>query len=58
VTGFVETVPVDHRLGDHIDRWKQLRREGWDVTALLSLPDEKTVTCVGCLHPNIQLRLL
>ena len=29
-----------------LDRWKQLQREGWNVTALIA-PDKKTVIALG-----------
>lgn len=32
---FIERVPVDNRFGDHLDRWKQLRREGWDLAVVV-----------------------
>jgi hypothetical protein len=44
---FIERVPSDSRLGDKLDEWKHLSREGWDVTALLA-PDSKTVVGLGC----------
>lgn len=44
---FVERVPVDSFLSAHIDRWKAMRRDGWDVTALLA-PDSRSVVCLAC----------
>jgi hypothetical protein len=53
---FVERVPCDNRLGDRIDGWKQLVRDGWDVTALLA-PDSKTVLALGCRGGEQRFRL-
>jgi len=44
---FLERVPSDAHLPDALARWKQMQREGWDLTALVA-PDSKTVVALGC----------
>ena len=44
----IERVPSDPRLAGELQRYKELARAGWDVTALLA-PDSKTVVLMACL---------
>jgi hypothetical protein len=43
----IERVVVDRFFGHHLDYWKGLRRDDWDVTALTA-PDKKTVVFLAC----------
>jgi hypothetical protein len=53
---FVERVPSDVKLPTHLSRWKQLQREGWDVTALIA-PDSKSVIALGCRGTDLTIRV-
>lgn len=44
---FIERVPSDPKLTTHMDRWKQMHRDGWALTILLA-PDSKSVVALGC----------
>lgn len=44
---FLERVPSDVHLTDHLASWKAMQRNGWDLTALVA-PDSKTVVALGC----------
>jgi len=50
----VERVVVKNDLGSHIDRWKQMRREGWELEVVLS-HDHKTVVCMGFRDEQLML---
>lgn len=43
----VERVPADSGTARWFDGWKQLRRDGWDVTVLVS-PDRRTLVGLAC----------
>lgn len=47
VRTMIERVPSDPRLAADLQRYNQLAREGWNVTALLA-PDSKTVVLLAC----------
>jgi hypothetical protein len=53
---WIERVPASE-LNRSIDAWKQMRREGWDVTVLIT-PDRKTVIVLAVSEPWKQLALL
>jgi hypothetical protein len=42
----MERVPSNSKLAGHLQRWRQMNHDGWDVTVLLS-PDKKTVVAFG-----------
>jgi hypothetical protein len=42
----IERVPSDSQLSKRLAEWGALRRDGWDVTALLA-PDRKTVVLLA-----------
>lgn len=44
----IERVPSDPRLAARLQEYRQLARDGWNVTALLA-PDSKTVVLIACL---------
>ena len=45
---FIERVPCDAKLIRELARWKQMQREGWDLTVLIS-PDRGTLVAFGLL---------
>ncbi len=44
---FIERVPADSKLPGVLARWKEMQRDGWDLTALVAR-DSKTVVALGC----------
>ena len=44
---YLARVPSDSHLATHLAEWKAMRRNGWDLTALVA-PDAKTVVALGC----------
>lgn len=44
---FIERQPVEAGWSDHLERWKALWREGWDVTVLVD-SQHKTSIAFGC----------
>jgi len=50
----VERVRVGSDLGSHIDRWKQMRRDGWELEVLLA-PDRRSAVCVGFRDEQVPL---
>ena len=48
---FIERVAADSHIGGrtepvHLDRWKAMKADGWELTVLVS-PDQKTVVALG-----------
>jgi len=54
VSAWIERVPSDKKLSAHLSRYRELAREGWDVTALLA-PDSKTVVLMACRTQQLSL---
>jgi len=44
---FIERVPADTKLPGGLARWKDMRRDGWALTVLVT-PGSKTVVAFGC----------
>lgn len=44
---FIERVVSDSKLAAHIERWRGMVDDDWDVTCLVA-PDSKTVVAMGC----------
>ena len=44
---FIERVPADKKLPGVLARWKEMQRDGWDLTVLVA-PDSKAVVAFGC----------
>lgn len=43
----IERVAADNGLSKWLERWKRLRRDGWDVTVLVA-PDRQTLVGLAC----------
>jgi hypothetical protein len=43
---YIERIP-SRDLSGRLDEWKQMRRDGWDVTVLVA-PDSRTVLALAC----------
>jgi hypothetical protein len=44
---FIERVASDSSVASHIQRWRAMSEDGWNVAALVA-PDSKTVVALGC----------
>jgi hypothetical protein len=49
---WIERVKVGRYFGDDIDRWKAMKREGWDLTVLIA-PDHLTVVAFGYQRDSV-----